>query len=60
VIDHRRWPRHGRRDRQGGFGCRPRRFIAGADAIATGEQKITDLKAQIEAHRELSMSLAFN
>ena len=38
----------------------PRRFIAGADAIATGEQKIADLKAQIEAHRDLSTSLAFD
>jgi NAD(P)-dependent dehydrogenase (short-subunit alcohol dehydrogenase family) len=38
----------------------PRRFIAGADAIATAEQKIADLKAQIEAHRQLSTSLAFN
>src|SRR4051812_34246320 len=37
----------------------PRRFIAGADAIATAEQKIADLKAQIEAHRDLSTSLAF-
>src|SRR5882762_4708095 len=35
----------------------PRRFIAGADAIATAEQKIADLKAQIEAHRDLSTSL---
>ena len=38
----------------------PRRFIAGADAIATAEQKIADLKAQIEAHRALSTSLAFD
>jgi len=38
----------------------PRRFIAGADAIATTEQKITDLKAQIEANRALSTSLAFD
>ena len=38
----------------------PRRFIAGVDAIATAEQKIADLKAQIEAHRELSTSLAFD
>jgi NAD(P)-dependent dehydrogenase (short-subunit alcohol dehydrogenase family) len=38
----------------------PRRFIAGADAIATAEQKVADLKAQIEASRELSMSLAFD
>ena len=35
----------------------PRRFIAGADAIGTAEQKIAELKAQIEAHRELSSSL---
>ena len=38
----------------------PRRFIAGADAITTAEQKIDDLKAKIEAHRELSTSLAFD
>src|SRR3982751_2605563 len=38
----------------------PRRFIAGADALATAEQTIADLKAQIEAHRELSTSLAFD
>src|SRR5688572_24983319 len=38
----------------------PRRFIAGADAIAGAEQKIADLNAQIEANRDLSASLAFN
>ena len=38
----------------------PRRFIAGTDAIATTEQKIADLKAQIEANRHLSTSLAFD
>jgi NAD(P)-dependent dehydrogenase (short-subunit alcohol dehydrogenase family) len=38
----------------------PRRFIAGADAIATAEQKIADLKAQIESKRELSTSLDFD
>jgi hypothetical protein len=38
----------------------PRRFVAGADAIATAEQKIVDLKAQIQANRALSMSLAFD
>jgi len=38
----------------------PRRFIAGADAIAGAEQKIADLKAQIEANRELSTTLAFD
>jgi NAD(P)-dependent dehydrogenase (short-subunit alcohol dehydrogenase family) len=37
----------------------PRRFIAGADAIATAEQKIADLKAQIEANRAMSTSLTF-
>jgi hypothetical protein len=38
----------------------PRRFIAGADAIATAEQKIADLKTEIEANRDLSTSLAFD
>jgi NAD(P)-dependent dehydrogenase (short-subunit alcohol dehydrogenase family) len=38
----------------------PRRFIAGADAIATAEQTVTDLTAQINANRNLSMSLAFD
>ena len=38
----------------------PRRFIAGADAVATAEQKVADLKAQIEAERDLSTSLAFD
>jgi NAD(P)-dependent dehydrogenase (short-subunit alcohol dehydrogenase family) len=38
----------------------PRRFIAGADAIATAEQKIADLKGQVEAERELSTSLDFD
>ena len=38
----------------------PRRFIAGADAIATAEQKVADLKAQIDAERDLSTSLYFD
>jgi NAD(P)-dependent dehydrogenase (short-subunit alcohol dehydrogenase family) len=38
----------------------PRRFIAGADAIATAEQKVADLKAQIDAYRDLSTSLALD
>src|SRR2546422_9256209 len=38
----------------------PRRFIAGADAIATTEQKVADLKAQIDAERDLSTSLALD
>ena len=38
----------------------PRRFLAGADAIGTAEQKITLLREQIEAHRELSSSLAID
>jgi NAD(P)-dependent dehydrogenase (short-subunit alcohol dehydrogenase family) len=37
----------------------PRRFIAGADAIVTAEQKIAELQAQIEAYRDLSGSLDF-
>jgi NAD(P)-dependent dehydrogenase (short-subunit alcohol dehydrogenase family) len=35
----------------------PRRFIAGADAIATAEQTVADRKSQIEAYRDLSTSL---
>jgi len=38
----------------------PRRFIAGADAIAIAEQKVADLKAQIAANRDLSTSLDFD
>jgi len=38
----------------------PRRFIAGADAIATAEQKMADLKQEIDANRALSTSLAFD
>jgi|SRR5581483_9079450 len=38
----------------------PRRFIAGADAIGTAEQKVAELKTQIEALRGLSTSLAFD
>ena len=38
----------------------PRRFIAGADAIATAEQTVSDRTAQIDAYRELSSSLGFD
>jgi NAD(P)-dependent dehydrogenase (short-subunit alcohol dehydrogenase family) len=38
----------------------PRRFIAGADAIGTAEQVVADLKAQIDAERDLSTSLALD
>jgi NAD(P)-dependent dehydrogenase (short-subunit alcohol dehydrogenase family) len=38
----------------------PRRFIAGADAIAVAEQKIADLQTDIETYRDLSSSLAFD
>ena len=38
----------------------PRRFLAGADAIATAEQKIADLQADIESNRQLSTSLSFD
>jgi NAD(P)-dependent dehydrogenase (short-subunit alcohol dehydrogenase family) len=37
----------------------PRRFIAGADAIGTAEQKIAMLRQQIETYRDLSSSLSF-
>src|SRR5438046_8068824 len=37
----------------------PRRFSAGADAIALAEQHVADLQAQIDAYRDLSTSLAF-
>jgi len=38
----------------------PRRFIAGADAVALAEQHVADLHAQIDAYRELSTSLALD
>jgi NAD(P)-dependent dehydrogenase (short-subunit alcohol dehydrogenase family) len=38
----------------------PRRFLAGADAVATAEQTVADRLAQIDAYRELSSSLAFD
>lgn len=36
----------------------PRRFLAGADAIATAEQKIATLQQEIDVYRALSSSLA--
>jgi NAD(P)-dependent dehydrogenase (short-subunit alcohol dehydrogenase family) len=36
----------------------PRRFVAGADAIGAAEQKVADLREQIDAYRDLSTSLA--
>jgi len=38
----------------------PRRFIAGADAIATAEQQVAAMQQQIDAFRELSSSLAID
>jgi len=38
----------------------PRRFIAGADAVATAEQVAAELKTQTDAHRDLSTSLSFD
>jgi NAD(P)-dependent dehydrogenase (short-subunit alcohol dehydrogenase family) len=38
----------------------PRRFIAGADAVATAEQKVAELQAQIDSNRALSTSLSFD
>jgi NAD(P)-dependent dehydrogenase (short-subunit alcohol dehydrogenase family) len=36
----------------------PYRFIAGADAIATAEQKVVTLQQQIDAYRDLSTAMA--
>jgi NAD(P)-dependent dehydrogenase (short-subunit alcohol dehydrogenase family) len=38
----------------------PSRFIAGADAIRTAEQVVANLKAQMDAERDLSTSLDFD
>lgn len=38
----------------------PRRFIAGADAVGMVEQKLALVQQQIDAHRVLSTSLAFD
>jgi NAD(P)-dependent dehydrogenase (short-subunit alcohol dehydrogenase family) len=38
----------------------PARWVAGADAIATVEQKAKDLLAQADAYRDLSSSLAYS
>lgn len=37
----------------------PQRWLAGADAIETAEQKIATLQKQVDAYRELSSSLAY-
>ena len=37
----------------------PLRFIAGSDAIAQAEEKLAERQQQIDAHRDLSSSLAF-
>ena len=36
----------------------PPRWVAGADAVAAGEQKANELLAQVDAYRDLSSSLA--
>ena len=36
----------------------PLRWVAGADAVQGVEQKAKDLLAQVDAHRQLSSSLA--
>ncbi len=38
----------------------PLRFVAGADAMAAVEANLDTIKAQIDAHRDLSASLAFD
>jgi NAD(P)-dependent dehydrogenase (short-subunit alcohol dehydrogenase family) len=43
-----------------GSGNLPLRFIAGADAMGVAEHKIATLQQQIEAHRNLSNSLAID
>ena len=37
----------------------PKRWLAGADAIDTAEQKLSEFQKQIDAYRDLSSSLAF-
>ena len=37
----------------------PKRWLAGADAIATAEQKVAEFQKQINAYRELSSSLSY-
>ena len=38
----------------------PLRWVAGADAIEVVEQKAKDMLAQVDAHRDLSSSLALD
>jgi hypothetical protein len=38
----------------------PFRFIAGADALVQAEEKLVERRQQIDAHRDLSSSLAFD
>jgi hypothetical protein len=38
----------------------PPRFMAGADSVGLAEQKVADLREQIDAFRELSTSLAID
>jgi NAD(P)-dependent dehydrogenase (short-subunit alcohol dehydrogenase family) len=38
----------------------PLRWVAGADAVETVERKAKELLAQVDAHRDLSTSLAFD
>ena len=38
----------------------PRRFIAGSDVMTLAERKIAELREQLDAHAELSVSLAFD
>jgi NAD(P)-dependent dehydrogenase (short-subunit alcohol dehydrogenase family) len=45
---------------QAAFRTLPRRFIAGADAIGTAEQKVALLQQEIKAYRELSTSLGYD
>jgi len=38
----------------------PRRFLAGADAVATADGLVAELRAQVDAYRDFSSSLALD
>ena len=42
------------------LGDLPRRFVAGADTMAGVEQNLDTIHGQIDAHRDLSASLAYD
>ncbi len=65
MDDHRRWARDPAKLAEALVTIAskdppPRRFIAGADAIELAEQTVAELREQIDAHRDLSTSLALD